>query len=232
MKMTVTESDKKLLSYLMAFLTAIVFIMFVFRPLLTKINTVQRELSQARVETKSFDKKLQDRDAMLREESELQERSKVVLARFYPMLQSQDAEKMATILMLNHHLQIQSIQVSMQESAEKMKWYPYAVQEEAAEDGMEEEEPENMQLYTARVSCVTDGSKEDLWALVDDLSMNYPAISISSMEWSVSETIEEVPTNSSDEEDEEGNEMEELTVAKTVKTDRLSINLEILMCNQ
>lgn len=241
MKMTVTESDKKLLSCLIAFLTAVLFIMFVFRPLLTKSASVRRELSAAKVEVKNYDKKLEDSDTMSREETEMAERSKTVLARFYPMLESQDAERMATVLMLNHHLQIQSLQISMPETAEKLKWYQYAVrEEETQENGMEEEEPENIQLYAARVTCVADGSKADLWELVDDLSTNYPAISISSMEWSVTEQITESGKASADmhteaEEDHDGTVQEDgqtVNVPQTVKTDRLTISLEIFMCNQ
>ena len=54
MKMTITESDKKLLSYLAAFLIAMIFIMFVFRPLITKNTEVNRELSAAKVEVKKI----------------------------------------------------------------------------------------------------------------------------------------------------------------------------------
>lgn len=242
MKMTITESDKKLLSYLFAFLAAILFIMFVFRPLLTKSASVRRELSAARVEAKNYDKKLEDSDAMSREETEMTERSKTVLARFYPMLQSQDAEKMATILLLNHNLQIQSLQISMPEVSEKLKWYQYAVHEgETQENSIEEEETENIQLYAARVTCVADGSKEDLWALVDDISANYPAISISNMEWSVTERIAEDGKTSTDAlaedtQEQDGDLQEDgspsRNVPQTVKTDRLTISLEIFMCNQ
>lgn len=242
MKMTVTESDKKLLSCLFAFLAAILFIMFGFRPLLTKSASVRRELSAARVEAKNYDKKLQDSDAMSREETEMTERSQTVLARFYPMLQSQDAERMATVLMLNHNLRIQSLQISMPEVSEKLKWYQYAVHEEETQgNGMEEEETENIQLYAARVTCVADGSKKDLWALVDDISANYPAISISSMEWSVTEQLAENGKTSADAlaenaEDNGGdpqeNDSQTVNVPQTVKTDRLTISLEIFMCNQ
>lgn len=242
MKMTVTESDKKLLSCLFAFLAAILFIMLVFRPLLTKSASVRRELSAARVEAKNYDKKLEDSGAMSREETEMTERSKTVLARFYPMLESQDAERMATVLMLNHNLQIQSIQISMPEVSEKLKWYQYAVrEEETQENGMEEEETENVQLYAARVTCVADGSKSDLWALVDDISANYPAISISSMEWSVTEQVaesaqqpEEALSEDTAEEgaDQSTGSSQTTDLPKTVKTDRLTISLEIFMCNQ
>ena len=244
MKMTITESDKKLLSYLAAFLIAMIFIMFVFRPLITKNTEVNRELSAARVEVKNYDKKLSSTQEMLREEQEMTDLSESVLARFYPMMQSQAAERMVTILMLNHNLEIQNMTISMPETGNQLKWYQYA--ENAAVAGKEEEEPseevlENIQLYAARITCIADGSKEDMWQLIDDISTNYPAISITGVEWSVTERVADTPTMQLSEEiqntalKEEGNGQsiqQAVTTPITVKTDRLTMNLEIFMCNQ
>ena len=126
MKMTITESDKKLLSYLAAFLIAMIFIMFVFRPLITKNTEVNRELSAAKVEVKNYDKKLSSTQEMQQEEQEMTDLSESVLARFYPMLQSQAAERMATVLMLNHNLEIRNMTISMPETGNQLKWYQYA----------------------------------------------------------------------------------------------------------
>ena len=123
MKMTITESDKKLLSYLAAFLIAMIFIMFVFRPLITKNTEVNRELSAAKVEVKNYDKKLSSTQEMQQEEQEMTDLSESVLARFYPMLQSQAAERMATVLMLNHNLEIRNMVISMPETGNQLKWY-------------------------------------------------------------------------------------------------------------
>lgn len=246
MKMTVTEGDKKLLSYLAAFLIAIIFIMLVFRPLITRNTQVQRELSSAKVEVKNYDKKLSSTQELQKEEQEMTELSESVLSRFYPMMQSQDAERMATVLMLNHNLQIQNMTISMPETANTLTWYQYSdnaqsvTEQEPEQD--QEEEPENIQLYTARISCVADGKKEDMWELIDDISSHYPAISITGTEWSVTERVADTPmmqlsAGILDSAAEEGVEEEpavrqETTAPVTVKTDRLTINLEIFMCNQ
>ena len=55
MNMTVTESDKKLLSFLAAFLLAIAFIFFVFRPLTEKNKALEKEISEAKQQEISID---------------------------------------------------------------------------------------------------------------------------------------------------------------------------------
>ena len=244
MKMTITESDKKLLSYLAAFLIAMIFIMFVFRPLITKNTEVNRELSAAKVEVKNYDKKLSSTQEMQQEEQEMTDLSESVLARFYPMLQSQAAERMATVLMLNHNLEIRNMTISMPETGNQLKWYQYA--ENAAVTGEEDTEPseevlENIQLYAARITCIADGSKEDMWELIDDISKNYPAISITGVEWSVTERVADTPTmqlsagilDTALYEEGAGQDVQQAVAPPlTVKSDRLTINLEIFMCNQ
>lgn len=218
MKMTVSENDKKILSYLVAFLIAILFSLIVFRPLLVKNSQLRKELSTTKVELKNAERKRTNNEDMEKQEAQMTEKAKETLARFYPMLQSQSAEQMVTTLLLNHNLQIQSVNITMPETSNELTWYQYS---ENAQPQEEESEEENMRLYAARIICVADGDSEDLWKLIDDISINYPAISIAGAEWSATEKIVE-----------ETQEDSENVVSKTVRTDRLTLNLEIFMCNQ
>lgn len=245
--MTITESDKKLLGYLAAFLIAVLFIFSVFRPLWEKISQIEEAVALAKEQELALDGKATlAQDMSQKEESTKQNMSQVV-SRFYPMLQSQEAERMATTLMLNHHLSIQSLNIVMPETNNRLRWYQYsdAALEMAGQPAGEEEEDAFL-LYSARVTCVAEGSEQDLWDFVNDISENYPAISIVSVEWAASEApgtttvTVEVPKPQPQEEDgedaegEEGMEIEEphITVPVTVRTDRMSISLEIFMCNQ
>ena len=60
---------------------------------------------------------------------------------------------------------------------------------------------------------------------MDDISTGYPAISISSIEWSSTERVTGNNAAASAEGDVQ-------VMPATVKTDRLTIGLEIYMCNQ
>lgn len=206
MKMIITESDKKLLSFFVAFLIAVLFIFGVFRPLSEKNRQIEQSVAEAKEQELTFDSEATLAQDMSNKEESTREQTAAVLARFYPMLESQEVESMATTLMLNHHLTIQSLSIVMPEINNRLNWYQYseAAMEQAKGPVSEEEtsEEEAFFLYSARVNCVAEGSERDLWNFVDDISENYPAISIASVEWSVEETS------------------------------GITISLEIFMCNQ
>ena len=225
MNMTISESDRKLLGFLIAFLIAVAFIFLVFKPLSVKTGQLDAQLKVAKTQEADMDNKASLAEDMVQKEEAVSQQMKQVLARFYPMLQSQEAERMVTILMLNHNLSVQSLTVTMPEAHADLDWYQYS--ENAVPLGQmtgPAEEQETLSLYMAKIVCVAEGKKEDLWGLVDDISTGYPAISISNMEWSSTEKV----TGNKTVQSEEG----EITEPVTVITDRLTIGLEIYMCNQ
>lgn len=226
MSMTITENDRKLLGFLAAFLVAAAFFFLVFKPLAAKNEQLDTELKAARAEEVDIDNKAALAGDMAQKEETVAEQMKQVLARFYPVLQSQEAERMVTTLMLNHNLSIQGLTVSMPEKSANPDWYQYSQSGVAYGQPAEgEKQQAALSLYAAKVTCVAEGKKEDLWGLIDDISAGYPAISISSIEWSSTERVAANITAASP-------EGEGQAVPVTVTTDRLTIGLEIYMCNQ
>ncbi len=274
MNVTITDRDKKLLGFLAAFLIALAFFMLVFRPLAQKNSELKAELKEARELEIEFGGKASDAQSMSDTEEETRQRLGSVLARFYPMQQSQNAEKKVTTLMLNHNLEIQSLTVTMPETASNLKWYQYSEAGRAAEEipaSQGEGEEETLSMYGARVVCTAEGDKQDMWELIDDITDHFPAISIVSIEWNTSgeaetswqdqeiislleggdEAVNEEETGTgediaagedieAEEETETGEEsggLEEAAAgweeaAQQSGTDRLTIGLEIFMCNQ
>ncbi|MCM1126297.1 MAG: type II secretion system protein M [Lachnospiraceae bacterium] len=189
MNMVITERDKKLLGILAAFLIALMFFLLVFKPLAAKNKQIKSELRVTTEQEADFDNKASSAQDMALKEEQTKEQLRNVLARYYPMQQSQGAERMVTTLMLNHNMSIQSLSVTMPETSTVVKWYQYSEAGREAEitpKGSDETEV-LLPLYTARVTCVIEGSDQDLWQLVDDISEHYPAISISSAEWVTTE---------------------------------------------
>lgn len=214
MNMTVTESDKKLLSLLAAFILGILFIFFVFIPLSEKNSKLEKEIEEAKQQEMSMDMSAALAGDMAVTEQTVREQMTQVLQCFYPTLQSQQAENMVTILMLNHRLQIQNLSITMPEKASNLKWYQYSVNanpmvpDEALNENSETAGNDSgFGVYTARVTCTAEGDRNDLMAFVDDISDNYPAISILSAEWSTLEADGEIAGS-------------------------LTITLEIYMCEQ
>ena len=252
MNMTITESDKKLLSFLAAFILAMLFIFCIFKPLSDKNSKLKAEINEAKLQEASMDKSASQAEDMAATEQDTREKMSQVLQRFYPMLQSQEAENMATILMLNHNLWIENMTITMPERESNLNWYQYSsnlraedsaeiMNEQNADDTLSET-VEGFGIYTARVTCTAEGSREDLMALVDDISSNYPAISILSTEWSTVEKQVVVSGQSgttsqadmTSQEAEEGEEESSMPVVVPItrKTGSLTITLEIYMCNQ
>ncbi len=246
MNMTITESDKKLLSFLAAFLLAVLFIFLVFRPLADKNKELKREITTTKDQEMAMDMSASLADDMAEKEQNTQEKMQKVLQRFYPMLQSQEAENMVTVLMLNHDLQVQNLSVVMSEKPSRLKWYQYSENGAVVmpEEGMSEAvgNEQEFGVYTTRITCTAEGDKEDLMALVDDVSMNYPAISILATEWSVIEKPVTVQTPVVQKDDakeqadeEEASETVVQPVHETVKVEQtggMTITLEIYMCEQ
>lgn len=238
MNISVTEKDKKMIGILVAFIIAFLFVFMVFSPLSKRNKELDQELLKAKEQASVFDDQVLGAEDMVAQEQATKEQLAGVLARFYQRLQSQDAERMATTLMLNHNLKVQSLTVSMLENPNNVKWYQYS-EEGIAEAAMgqppEEEQVQVFSLYGARVTCVAEGSEADLWALINDLSSNYPSISIASTEWTVAEYQEQQEADRRNTDSQSEEETEQETVKRepvTVKTNRLTISLEIFMCNQ
>ncbi len=230
MNLAISEKDKKLLSLLISLLLIAVFIFLVFRPFVLENQRLEEEAVKIRQEATDLDAKSMLTQEMLAQEKTMSEEMELILARYYPLMQSQQVESMATTLMLNHSLDIQSLAIIMPEKESTLKWYQYstgAVTAQAETEQKEQEAEEVLALYVAKATCVADGSSENIWALIDDISANYPAISIANTEWStVEQTV--APTTG-----EQNPETEEAYVApNTITTNRVTLTLEIYMSNR
>lgn len=182
MNMTITESDKRLLSFLTAVLLLLLLVFLVLRPLADKNSDLKRQITAAKDQ-----EVVMDLGAALAEdagtvEEETGEQLEETLKRYYQNLQSQDAEKMVTTLLLNHRMQIKNLTVTMPDTKSDLKWYQYS--EKAATEIAGEEKIEGQTgIYAVRVLGGAEGSRADMLALLTDISENYPAISIAAVEW-------------------------------------------------
>lgn len=182
MNMTITESDKRLLSFLAAVLLLLLLVFLVLRPLADKNSDLKRQITAAKDQ-----EVVMDLGAALAEdagtvEEETGEQLEETLKRYYQNLQSQDAEKMVTTLLLNHRMQIKNLTVTMPDTKSDLKWYQYS-EKAATEIAGEEKIEDQTGIYAVRVLGGAEGSRADMLALLTDISENYPAISIAAVEW-------------------------------------------------
>ena len=182
MNMTITESDKRLLSFLTAVLLLLLLAFLVLRPLADKNSDLKRQITTAKDQEVVMDLGAALAEDAEKVEEETGEQLEETLKRYYQNLQSQDAEKMVTTLLLNHRMQIKNLTVTMPDTKSDLKWYQYS--EKAATEIAGEEKIEGQTgIYAVRVLGGAEGSRADMLALLTDISENYPAISIAAVEW-------------------------------------------------
>lgn len=182
MNMTITESDKRLLSFLVAVLLLLLLAFLVLRPLADKNSDLKRQITAAKDQEVVMDLGAALAEDAEKVEEETGEQLEETLKRYYQNLQSQDAEKMVTTLLLNHRMQIKNLTVTMPDTKSDLKWYQYS--EKAATEIAGEEKIEGQTgIYAVRVLGGAEGSRADMLALLTDISENYPAISIAAVEW-------------------------------------------------
>lgn len=182
MNMTITESDKRLLSFLAAVLLLLLLAFLVLRPLADKNSDLKRQITAAKDQEVVMDLGAALAEDAEKVEEETGEQLEETLKRYYQNLQSQDAEKMVTTLLLNHRMQIKNLTVTMPDTKSDLKWYQYS--EKAATEIAGEEKIEGQTgIYAVRVLGGAEGSRADMLALLTDISENYPAISIAAVEW-------------------------------------------------
>ena len=182
MNMTITESDKRLLSFLVAVLLLLLLAFLVLRPLADKNSDLKRQITTAKDQEVVMDLGAALAEDAEKVEEETGEQLEETLKRYYQNLQSQDAEKMVTTLLLNHRMQIKNLTVTMPDTKSDLKWYQYS--EKAATEIAGEEKIEGQTgIYAVRVLGGAEGSRADMLALLTDISENYPAISIAAVEW-------------------------------------------------
>lgn len=182
MNMTITESDKRLLSFLVAVLLLLLLAFLVLRPLADKNRDLKRQITAAKDQEVVMDLGAALAEDAEKVEEETGEQLEETLKRYYQNLQSQDAEKMVTTLLLNHRMQIKNLTVTMPDTKSALKWYQYS--EKAATEIAGEEKIEGQTgIYAVRVLGGAEGSRADMLALLTDISENYPAISIAAVEW-------------------------------------------------
>lgn len=239
MNIVITQRDKKLLSYLIAFVVLIGFAFLVFKPLWDGNKQLEGEIELAKTQADYELSQETVAATMQKTAAETQVQLQSSLERYYPMLQSQEIESILTQLMLYYGDQIQSLTIAMPQKAADLEWYQYAdaTQASTGEVPAEEIEQSTFAVYAARVSCLIEGDRNNLQELVDTIAFKCPAMSITSLEWTYDDVAAPVEAESeevaeADEENEAEVEPQSKPATITVHEDKLSLNLEIYMCDR
>lgn len=206
MKLTITEHDKKLLYFLAIFVIVVGFGGLVIRPLVVANLQISKKLEQAQEEKSNLEQKVGLSTSSKKVYDSLSKDLKKSVSDFYPMMKSEEVDKMITDLLLDYGVFSRDLDIQM--GTEEVQIKPYG------KENVEEDEI-STGIYAAAVSLTATGKRNTLQKVIDTLGRDYPAIRVTSYNWS-----SELQTVNSD---------NTTGALKLEHTSVLTLNLEIYM---
>lgn len=140
MEFKLTERDKKLLVFLAAFLIIIGFVVFLILPAIDKKDELKIMIEDARKEEETMSAAIAGYPALQLEYKGLQEESAQALENYYPIMSSQEIDRLVTGIVVEHGALSKNLSIDM--NKEKPELALYYASEQAAQQSSEEEQDE------------------------------------------------------------------------------------------
>ena len=207
LELKITQHDKKLLYFLAIFVIVVGFGFLVIRPLVVANLEVSKKLSVAQEQKSDLEQKVGLSTSSKKVYDTLLKDLEKSVANFYPMMKSEEIDKMITDLLLDYGVFSRDLDIQVGTDEVELKPYGKDVKEEISTG-----------IYAASVSVTATGKRNTLQQVIDTLARDYPSIRITAYNWS-----SELQTVNSD------NTTGEL---KLDKTSVLTLNLEVYMYDE
>lgn len=177
MTMTMTERDKKLLAGLGVFCVVAVLTVMVILPLYSANKMMKDQIAAnedqiALMQQKEAELPLLRMENERRREALLDEQKEL-----FPLLKTQDIDRLLTEKVMLHGLSARKLQISMPEEAANVTGYG-----RTADDGSNPDKKDG--VWIASVSLETAGTMAAMDSLIDDLSLETPGVRITGLNWS------------------------------------------------
>lgn len=177
MTMTMTERDKKLLAGLGVFCVVAVLTVMVILPLYSANKMMKDQIAAnedqiALMQQKEAELPLLRMENERRREALLDEQEEL-----FPLLKTQDIDRLLTEKVMLHGLSARKLQISMPEEAANVSGYG-----RTADDGSNPDKKDG--VWIASVSLETAGTMAAMDSLIDDLSLETPGVRITGLNWS------------------------------------------------
>ena len=198
MKITteITDRDKKLLLFLAIFVIVVVFGFFIIRPLAETDAALKEELAVQEELQIRTQQKLMLLPSMQANVEKTEEELAAVAEDFYPVMKSQEIDKLLTGIVLSWGLESRQLVIQMPEG--EMILDPFYASQAALEEMLSqaigqdwEEQTDTVQktstsfygIYAAQVMLTIKGERSVLEQMADEISEDYPAIRITGAVW-------------------------------------------------
>ncbi len=167
MTLNITQRDKKILVFLAAFIIVIPSIVWGILPLIdnimetsAQIKIVKSDVLEMQTQIKLYDSSVQQNEALKKESAE-------ITAKFYPVMQSQDVDRLVTGIILSNSLTSTGLEIEAIETAKNISPYYTSSLKEGSQ---------TLSMYN--VSLKAMGSSVNVAAFIDNITNNYPAIHV------------------------------------------------------
>lgn len=177
MTTSMTARDKKLLAGLGVFCVAALFVVLVFMPLYTANQEMEAQIEENEIRIAQMQEKEAGLMAMRSENEARQEALEQAQQDLYPMLRSQEIDRLLTERTRANGLSARKLQITMPEESASVTGY-----RRTNDDGSNPDKKDG--VWIARVSLEVTGTMDAMDRLIDDIALNLPGVRISGISWS------------------------------------------------
>lgn len=174
-----TERDKKLLSGLGFFVVVAIFAVFLILPLRSENKRMKEEIEANREEIALMKEKEGQLPSISREHEERLGQMALLQEEVYPMLKSQEIDRLLMEKVSASGLSARKLQITMPEEAANVAGYGRSADDGSNPDGKDG-------IWLAQVVMEVTGSMESMDRLIDNLSLDTPGVRIAGLIWSSS----------------------------------------------
>ena len=212
MQTTLTERDKKLLIFLSLFVIVVGIGYWGLRPIYKNIKETDEAIVEAEDLKAQNELKIMQLPIYEKDNEELEKNIVTARQSFYPIMSSDELDRMFTTMVLDYNLYSYFLRISIAEDELQSEPYQYSKKALGLDDDEEEGPPEELDtydaqavddyaedqyaqpdfgdekpqtgIYEARVNMQVGGRAEDLQRLIDDLSASKDKMLLDSYSWS------------------------------------------------
>lgn len=199
--MTITERDKKLLRVLAIFLILLGFVTLILMPALDKFDSLDAQAAELLTQKTAMEDKIISLPLYELEQEDLKTSFAEASGNYYPMMQSQEIDRLLTGIALGYALEVTELNITMPTEPAVMTPYLYSglqmqgeieadiqaegeadsssltAEEAAASEtenaGADSGEPKSAScIFAANATMGVEGSKENIQAFIDSLNYN------------------------------------------------------------
>lgn len=179
MSTKMSAKDKRLLSFVVAAGIFFLFAFLVLMPLRTANQEMKQQLEENEASVREREMKVAQLTAMQNAYEEKQAELAGILEPLYPMLRSQDVDRILQKEVMANGLSATKLLITMPKEPADVVSYG----QDAGEKGSNPDKSEDG-FYLADVTLEVNGQMSDMYRLIDTFATNVPGVRLTSLYWS------------------------------------------------